>query len=381
MAMSLTPTTKPRPWLPAWSVVLLALALVAASCGGTADAESESAADQNAASPQATTSTSTASTTAAPTTPAPTTTTSAVPTTTEPTTTTTAAPTCDGMTSGSQTITLASAGNKYETRIFLPTGFQPGTLTPVVVNWHGLGSTGIQQVALTGYESLADQEGFIVVHPTGPRLSGGGQTSWELDQADIPNRDDLTYANDLLDLLIEDYCADPARIYSTGFSNGGFFTSRLVCEMADRLAAATSIAGASHFDGCSPSRPVPFLAFHGTKDKVIPYSGGTSSLGNGLGIDSSFFDQNMPLEFAQFAEGNGCDPTPEVVVISDEVQRSDYLGCDEDVPMSFYEIQGGGHTWPGSPLGLLLTAFLGKTTNDVDATKLSWDFFSQHSLD
>jgi poly(3-hydroxybutyrate) depolymerase len=37
----------------------------------------------------------------------------------------------------------------------------------------------------------------------------------------------------------------------------------------------------------------------------------------------------------------------------------------------------GGHSWPG---GEAMPAFIvGKTTPDVDATRLMWDFFQRHS--
>ena len=344
------------------------MTLLAASCGGNGELGADEAA---AAVPATVPPTTESTTTQAPTT-EPTTT-----STTEPATTPTAlASSCPGLEPGASTITLSSGGNSYETRIYIPAGFEAGQPTPVVLNFHGLGSTGIQQVALTEYEALAKSEGFIVVHPTGLDIPGRG-ASWELDQTDIPDRDDLTYANELIDLMIEEYCGDTNRIYSTGMSNGGFFTSRLVCELADRIAAASSIAGVSHFEDCDPSRDVPFLAFHGTSDKVVPFSGGTSTLGEGV---DGFFDQVMPEEFAEFAADAGCSPEPELETVSDEVSRFDYVNCDGGTPMSFYEIAGGGHTWPGSPLGPLLTAFLGETTADINATELSWQFFSEHTL-
>ena len=58
----------------------------------------------------------------------------------------------------------------------------------------------------------------------------------------------------LIDELVANWCADPARVYSTGMSNGGFFTARLICEMADRIAAAVSVAGTYHPEGVSIRR-------------------------------------------------------------------------------------------------------------------------------
>jgi poly(3-hydroxybutyrate) depolymerase len=46
--------------------------------------------------------------------------------------------------------------------------------------------------------------------------------------------------------------------------------------------------------------------------------------------------------------------------------------------VSFYRIDGGGHTWPGSHL--TLPAFLfGRTSRTFDATRLIWEFFATHA--
>ncbi len=289
-------------------------------------------------------------------------------------------------------IDLEAAGNTYQVRLRVP-GDSPLAAEnqgryPVVLDWHGLGSDGFQQAFLTNYEALAEAEGFIVAHPTGGGGSDGSsgaglQTGWELAQFDIPGRDDLVMAEALIDRLVTDYCGDADRIYSTGLSNGGFFTSRLVCELADRIAAAVTVAGLTHPDACSPSRPVPLMAFHGTGDAIVPFDGGSSQLvSNDAPAELvAFFDQVMPEELAEFAADFGCDPQPEVVEVSDEVTAYDYQGCSEDVPVRFVEIEGGGHTWPGAFIGAFMTDALGPTTTDVNATTDGWNFMSRFSLD
>lgn len=288
---------------------------------------------------------------------------------------------CATRVDGPNSFASEAGGPSVEVRVFVPPGAGDAPL-PVVLNWHGLGSDGPQQAILSAYEALAEDEGFLAVHPTGASGPGDSRNSWELAQFDVPGRDDLAMVDDVIDRLVTEFCADPARIYSTGLSNGGFFTALLVCERADRIAAAASIAGVSHPDGCSPSRPVPFIAFHGTADEVVTFDGGRSALevGPSDGASRSFFDQSMPDEFAEFAADFGCQPEPDPTVIGDEVTRNDYLGCDGGVPLSFYEIEGGGHTWPGSPLGPLLAAALGPTTDEVSATVDGWAFMSQFTL-
>ncbi len=290
-----------------------------------------------------------------------------------------------------QEIQVETAGNTYPVRLFIPAGQGEHTTAdgrhPVVLNWHGLGSDGFQQALLTNYEALAEDEGFIVVHPTGSgggvgMAAGGMPTGWELQQFDVPERDDVAMVEMLIDRLVADHCADPSRIYSTGMSNGGFFTSRLVCELADRIAAAVTVAGISHPDDCRPARPVPLMAFHGTADAIVPFDGGPSQLqgDDAPAVVVDFFDQVMPEELAEFAADFGCRPDPDRVAISSEVTAFDHPGCTDDVPVRFVEIDGGGHTWPGALFGVVMAESLGHTTTDVSATADGWRFMSRFTL-
>lgn len=288
---------------------------------------------------------------------------------------------CASIDPGQQAFTLDAGGAIHDVQAFVPTSFDGKEALPLVLNWHGLGSNGGQQAVFTGYEQLAEAEGFVVVHPTGVPIAGNDRNSWELGQFDDPERDDVMFADALIDHMIAQYCVDESRVYSTGMSNGGLFTSFLVCELADRLAAAASVAGVTHHDGCNPSRAVPFIALHGTADAVVPYDGTrTRSSLDGGDTPSAFFDQVMPDEFAEFAVDMGCDQQPQVDAYSADVIAHSYLDCDEDVPLIFYEIADGGHTWPNTPIVDLLPEALGYTTLEIDATVDAWVFFEQHVL-
>lgn len=282
---------------------------------------------------------------------------------------------------GATSFTMDAGGAQHPVQIFVPSSYD-GSPMPLVMNWHGLGSDGAQQAQFSDYETLAESEGFLVAHPTGVPAPTDSRNSWELAQFDDPGRDDIEMAEAMIDRLISDYCADPNRVYSTGMSNGGFFTSRLVCELPNRIAAAVSVAGLTHPDGCDPERAVPFMAFHGTADAVVPFAGGTSVLvqDNATPEALDFFNQVMPDEFAEFASSNGCDVEPTIETVSEEVIRYDYTNCTDGVPQVFFEITDGGHTWPGSPLGPFLVDTLGYTTDDVKATADGWAFMSQYSL-
>ncbi|MEP1124837.1 MAG: PHB depolymerase family esterase [Ilumatobacter sp.] len=284
---------------------------------------------------------------------------------------------CASLPQGVSEFTLEGGGAVHDVRIYVPETVSSDP-APVVLNWHGLGSSGPDQAAFSGYETVAEEEGFVVVHATG--IDGGtGSNSWELAQFATDDRDDLAFADALIDTVVADWCGDPARIYSTGMSNGGLFTSELVCNRSARIAAAASIAGTTHAPGCDPERAVPYIAFHGTADDVVPFDADEPSvLLPQAGVDA-LIDDTTPGEFAEFAADFGCEPDPTPVEETPEVVRYDYAGCADDVALAFYEIIGGGHTWPSSPLSDVLDGF-GYFTQDVDATRDAWAFMSQYSL-
>jgi polyhydroxybutyrate depolymerase len=310
----------------------------------------------------------------------------AVVETTQPTATVPAAPEptaaaalCPSLTLGVNDTMLTAGGATHPVRVFVPSAYA-GSPLPVVIDWHGLGSNGPDQALYSGYEDVAESEGFIVAHPTGVVDVPGGPTSWQLFPADR-ERDDLGFAGGLIDELVANWCADPRRVYSTGMSNGGFFTARLICEMADRIAAGVSVAGTYHPDSCRPTRDVPYVAIHGTADRVVPYAGGDSTLmsADSPGELSVFFEHVMPDEFDEFAVDAGCDTKVDSDV-GEDVIRHEYIDCDGDTPLIFYEVRGGGHTWPSSPIANFTEGALGYTTDDIDATRDGWAFMSRFTL-
>lgn len=282
--------------------------------------------------------------------------------------------------SGLQTGSITSGEVEYDYQWTIPSSYD-GSPLPVVLDFHGLASNGEEQGEFIGWPALAEAEGFIAVQPSGPPLSLSIPHGWEIPQFDTAAddvRNDVAMVLDLLDHLAANACIDPTRIYSTGFSMGGMFTSTLVCELADVIAAAVTVAGLNHHDECEPSRPVPFLAFHGTADDVTPMNG--SKVGPEGSPERQFFEfeQIMPEELAQFADDFGCSETVDSSV-SASVTLTSYLGCDDDVEVGFYTIEGGGHTWPGS-VKFEATPGTGVTTMEIDATAIAWDFFQRQSL-
>jgi polyhydroxybutyrate depolymerase len=78
----------------------------------------------------------------------------------------------------------------------------------------------------------------------------------------------------LLDRVERLACVDRSRVYATGFSNGGGFTARVGCELADRFAAVAPVAGGYRgLDPCPAGHRVSLLEIHSRDDEVVPYLG------------------------------------------------------------------------------------------------------------
>ncbi len=296
---------------------------------------------------------------------------------------------CASVPRGMTEFVLDAGGAEHDVRIYMPSAISEESQLPLVMNFHGLGSNGDQQAAFTGYEVLAEQEGFIVVHPTGVPSSTDDQrrNSWETLSMDDQGKDDFVFVHELLDLLIEDYCVDASRVYATGMSGGGLFTSQLVCAMSDRIAAAVSVAALHFSESCKPDAGVPFMAIHGTDDPTVPFDGDfTGTRFEGESFAELLFSTPIPDQFAQFAAVMGCEPKGERAKTSTDIVTTTYTGCDDGVPLVFHKIVGGGHAWPsspltqpGSPLADQLRQLQGYSTFDIDATGDGWAFFEQHA--
>ena len=161
---------------------------------------------------------------------------------------------------------IFSVGQARQYRLHVPPGYRPDNPVPLVLAFHGAGSTGAVFESYSGLSALADQAGYLVVYPQGL----GDLSNWDT----MPNSRDVHFVRDLLDSLEARCSIDPKRVFATGHSRGGGMADRLGCELSDRLAAIGPISGdyASSAD-CSPTRPVAVVAFHGTLDPAIPYNG------------------------------------------------------------------------------------------------------------
>jgi polyhydroxybutyrate depolymerase len=231
--------------------------------------------------------------------------------------------------------TLQVGGTSRTYILHVPSNYSGTKRVPLVLDFHGLGGTGSQEQSSSGYQQIADKEGFLIAFPDGI------DNAWNIGPCCTNSRDvdDLGFAKAMVTAISTDGCVDSTRVYATGFSMGGGMSHYLACNAADVFAAAAPAS----FDllvpdeePCTPSRPISVLAFRGTADTVVPFAGGPGSSGRitFLGAQGSF---------ERWAGIDGCvEPT------TADGDCTYYEQCDAGVEVGLCVKQGGTHA-PGDP--------------------------------
>jgi polyhydroxybutyrate depolymerase len=285
---------------------------------------------------------------------------------------------------GSAEYTFEHGGLTRIYRVFVPSGYDGSSRVPLVMTLHGAAGWAAQQEGYSEWNAIAERETFITVHPQGALATGPG-FRWNAGEPmrsegrlfesiftqpdELP--DDAAFLTDLLAQLQTELCIDPARIYVNGLSNGGGMTNHMACVLADKIAAAGTVAGAYTAipGGCNPARPIPVITFHGKQDNIVAYEGSDSINLEPVGEWA-----------AAWAGRNGCDDTPEPIDGTvGAVTGVRYVNCDADAEVVFYTIADAGHTWPGAEA--LFPILLGEASQDINASETMWEFFSAHPLE
>jgi len=266
---------------------------------------------------------------------------------------------------GQQTIdaSINHGGLERDYTLYIPASYSAGNEAPLLFNFHGYTSNAWQQAFYSNFNTVADDEGFIIVYPEGT-LDNTGTSHWNVGWGGS-TVDDIGFTSALIDSISADYSINQDRVYSTGMSNGGFMSYQLACELSDRIAAIASVTGSMNmgwFNSCNPNHPMPIMEIHGTADGNVPYA-------------------TIPSIMDFWANFNNCNSS---AIITNVPNTSTTDGCTAEhqiwengnngSTVEHYKIIGGEHSWPGAlfPNGV--------TNQDIDASEKIWEFFSKYDI-
>lgn len=254
-------------------------------------------------------------------------------------------------------------GINRQYRIYVPSNYNASNPASLVMTLHGMGDN-MTNFSTIGMNNIADTANIIVVVPQALSDPNAG-TTWNSGAGYMgyfPNSgtNDVGFLNALLDTVQSNYAINQERVYSCGFSMGGYMTQRLACELTNRFTAVASVAGTigQNITNCNSSKALPVAHFHGTADGTVPYTN------NNLGID---VDSLISI----WINRNNCSLTPIQTTFPDlatdgyTIDHFIYPNGEQGSEVELFKVNGANHVW--------LTY-----GNDIDYAIEIWKFFNKH---
>lgn len=267
--------------------------------------------------------------------------------------------------------------------VYVPSGYDSNTSTPVVVMCHGSNQSGNIMYENTNWVQKAEEENIIVVFPTGwkyplvgengvhEKWNTPGTASEVVEGTEL--KDDVKFIRSIVESLKVTFNVDEKRIFASGFSNGGgFVLTRLIPAMNDIFAAYST--GGSGLLGAATLEEIPFqvstslYSVMGTNDNKI-------SEGQGIPTPFPFTAEeltNDPIFYGMLEKTIlllNLNPTYTVESDADFtrlIYKDSSVGANNEY--IFMMIRGIGHIYPSGD----------NNRAKIDAADLFWDFFLRH---
>jgi len=255
---------------------------------------------------------------------------------------------------GDTRITTTHDGLRREYVVHIPRFYNNTVPLPLVFDNHGYTSTAEGQARYSGMRDVADDNMFVVVNPEGT----GAAQSWNGGDCCVGNReDDVGFFLRMIEEVAEEHaCIDLTRVYSGGWSNGGFMSHWLACE-TDAFAAIGPAAGTVSIP-CAGDM-IALWHVHGTDDPLIPY-------------DGNFAYESAPQSQDTWAEKNGCTIATRTVYELRDAECVSRYNCQANLNATaesvLCTIDGGRHAYDF-------------TTEGLNTAETSWEFYRNYARD
>ena len=168
---------------------------------------------------------------------------------------------------------------EFAYRLLGPASITPGTRYPLVIFLHGAGERGNDNLSQLKYfptwiaeQSARQAHPCFVLAPQCRDEQKWVDVDWSkiesTPQSPTPTVDMLAVIAALEDTLQREPI-DPARIYLTGLSMGGYGSWDLAARMPDRFAAVLPICGGGDEATAAKIKDLPIWCFHGDADTAV----------------------------------------------------------------------------------------------------------------
>ncbi|MFF8654263.1 alpha/beta hydrolase family esterase [Streptomyces huasconensis] len=250
---------------------------------------------------------------------------------------------------GDHKVTLLWKGEKRVYTVHAPPGYTRSEKLPLVIAMHPYPADGKDMAEISGLNTKADEENFLVAYPDGLNRGFNALIC-------CGTEDDVGFIRTLTTRLTKTWHADPSRVYATGISNGGDMAYKLAVELPDTFAAIAPVSGGYLGTDAEKTSYMPK-----TPVSVITFIGGLDEHYGGMDAGINTWQRRL-----------SCDPG-EPRKLKNNIRRTT-ADCRDGSDVVVYRLPEMGHSWPGGGDGSMSDPQAG-----VDATDLLWDFFESRS--
>ena len=263
---------------------------------------------------------------------------------------------------------------------------QTNGINTVLYVFHGSQSNGLEIRESTAYEfdKIADEEGLLVVYPTGFENHWNDCRSSADYAANTKNINDFDFLQALETNLEEELNIQVEYRFATGHSNGGHMCFRLALEHPQWIDGIAPISANMPVDenlDCKKAEQfVPICLINGTADWINPYEGGLVEI---MGNTSRGTVLSTEATMEYWTSLDSCFISNEQV-LEDKVpsDKSTVIQttwtCDSTIQAINYKIVNGGHVIPHPENRM--PKVLGITNQDINAPRVIWAFFKRLRL-
>ena len=176
--------------------------------------------------------------------------------------------------SGLKKMTWNVGDTTREALVYLPPSTSTSKKVPLIFAFHGHGGTSGYAARKLAFHVTWPEA--ICIYPQGlptavPVIDPEGQRNgWQKNIGDQDDRD-LRFFDRMLATMKSDYEIDERRIYSSGHSNGGYFTYILWAARGETFAALAPIAGTMVLRHSENLKPIPIIHVAGEKDPIVRF--------------------------------------------------------------------------------------------------------------
>ena len=270
---------------------------------------------------------------------------------------------------GAKTINVNGVTRKFI--LYIPSTYNSSDTLPLMLNFHGWTMSASNQMNMSDMRALAESEKFILVYPQGTKFKNSffGPTHWNVGSWTTGSTsEDIEFVDKLIEHMSDNYNIDLERIYACGYSNGGFFSHELACNLSNKIAAIGAVSANMSTrtkDNCNPSHPTAVITVSGTNDHEVSYDGT-----NFEGQISHNEVLNYWVNFNQTHASSIISDLPNINTNDGSmVKLYQYKNGNNNVEIEHYKLINGGHDWPGSYGNM-----------DIDANSIIWRFVSQFDI-